>query len=190
MKTVRIISLILVLATLCCAFIACDSGEEGDIDLPEREFYNVKVSFQIKSADGKTQLEATDYIYKGHAEPTILNVIDSYVSVATKDWYCTITTDKDTNRRTLTRIGGMKANINEGTYWGFVTNTTGEIPNAVSKDGVTMEEIKENISLREDMSAINLSLDQIKSNESEGSMDDTYLVDGAQFTVILLSSGN
>ena len=115
MKFIKLISAVLVLATLCCVFVAC--GEASDVveDLPERKIYSITVSFQIKDGAGKTVIDAKDYNYKSHSEPTMLNIINTYLSVE-EDWVCKI--DKKTN--TITQIGGMKANKKDGQYWGFV----------------------------------------------------------------------
>ena len=162
MKTMKIISILLVFAAICCSLIACeDTGNTGDITLPERDFYEVTVSFQIKSADGKTQIEALDYKYKGHAEPTILTVVKSYLTVVA-EWTCKI--DKS---NTITQIGGMKTK--SGDYFGFVKckkNASGEIT----------------------MSALNLSLEQIKKNLNDGNMNDTVLTNGDEFAIILIQS--
>ena len=166
MRLAKILSLVLVMAMLCCSFIACEGGSEGedlDIDLPERDFYTVTVSFQIKDPTGKTVIEALDYKYKGHDEPTIINVVETYLNVVA-DWTCKI--DK-TN--TLMQIGGMKANKNNGEYWGFVMckrDADGNI-----KSG-----------------ALNLSLEQIKKNLNDGKMGDTLVQNGDEFTLILITS--
>ena len=163
MKTVRIITFILALAMMCCMFVACNEEDVGDVVLPERDFYEVTVSFQIKSADGKTQIEALDYTYKGHAEPTMLTVINSYLTIV-EEWTCKI--DK-TN--TLVQIGGMKASKKDGEYWGFVMckrNSDGSIKNG----------------------ALNLSMDYINKNLSDGKMGETMVQNGDEFTVILITS--
>ncbi|MBE6584186.1 MAG: hypothetical protein E7649_04270 [Ruminococcaceae bacterium] len=184
MKTMKIVSLLLVIATLCCTFISCDTEEVGNTDLPEREFYTVTVSFQIKSADYKTQIDVKDYTYKGHAKPTILTVLNSYLSIV-EEWTCKI--DKE---NTLTQIGGMKANKKNGDYWGFVTNVE-NVYEENDKGDTVMDEngnpvIKE-IKLK-DMSAIDLSREQIKKYESDEKMGNIVLMDGAEFTVILFKS--
>ena len=170
MRLAKILYLVLVMAMLCCSFIACEGGSEGedlDIDLPERDFYTVTVSFQIKDPTGKTVIEALDYKYKGHDEPTIINVVETYLNVVA-DWTCKI--DKSGK---LTQIGGMKAGKYD--YWGFVTN--------VSKNEKTGE-----ITLK-DASAINLSLEQInKQQATQGTINDTMLIDGAEFTLILVTT--
>ena len=167
MKTIiRILAAIMAITALSCIFVACDNGDtDEDIDLPEREFYEVTVSFQIKGADGVTVIEAIDYTYKGHSKPTIVNVVNNYLSVVA-DWTCKI--DKN---NTITQIGGMKAN-NKDNYFGFVTNVV------VDDNG--------NVSLG-NMPAINLSLDQINRNKSDKKMSDTPVINGAEFTIILLS---
>ncbi len=168
MKLIKTLSIVLAMLMLCCSFVACDQGGDGsDVELPERPFYDMNVSFQIKDATGKTVIDVPSYNYKSHAEPTILNVVDTYLAVV-MEWTCKI--DK-TN--TITQIGGMKANKNNGDYWGFVTNAV------TDADG--------NVSLK-DMSAINLSLEQINKNKSDGKMSSTLLTDGAEFTVILFVS--
>ena len=171
MKIIKIIAALLALAMLSCFFVACESSEEDvDFDLPEREFYTVKASFQIKDSTGKTVLEAIDYEYKGHSEPTILTVVENYLSVVV-DYTCKI--DKN---NTITQIGGMKAG--KGDYWGFVTNI-------VSKTDEKTGEVS--VSLK-DMSAINLSMEQINKYKSDGKMSETPVIDGAEFTLILFVS--
>ncbi len=166
-KLIRILAAIMAITALSCIFVACDNKDEDeDIDLPERELYKVTVSFQIKGADGITVLEETNYTYKGHSEPTILNVVNNYLSVVA-DFTCKI--DKN---NTITQIGGMKAN-NKDNYFGFVTN-------------VVVNEEDNSVSLKE-MSAINLSLEQINKYKSDKKMSDTLLIDGAEFTIILLN---
>lgn len=155
MKFIKILSVILVVTLICCAFIACEKegdGDDIDIDLPERDFYNITVSFQIKDATGKTQIEAIDYNYKGHSEPTMLNILNTYLSVV-EDWTCKI--DKTNS---ITQIGGMKANKNNGEYWGFVNGS------------------------------MNLSKDDIMDDLSDGKMSETLIEDGGVFTVMLIAS--
>ena len=164
MKILKMLSVIMAMLMLCCLFVACnEEGGGGDITLPDRELYNVTVSFQIKSSDGKTQIEALNYNYKGHAEPTILNVINAYLTIV-EEWTCKI--DK-TN--TLMQIGGMKANKNNGEYWGFV---------------MCKRDAEGNIK----SGALNLSLEQIKKNLNDGKMGDTIVQNGDEFTLILITS--
>ena len=195
MKILKILSFVLVLSMITCVFFSCDAGNAGDADvaIPERDLYTVTVSFQIKDSTGKTVIEAIDYTYKGHAEPTILNVLDTYLAVE-EDWVCKI--DKN---NTITQIGGMKANKNNGDYWGYVSNVKGELTDElkakrngdeeknVAPEALTVEEIASCYTIK-DMQAIGLSLEQIKKNQSEGALKDAFLLDGAQFTVILFVS--
>ncbi|MBR3879448.1 MAG: hypothetical protein IKJ24_04915 [Clostridia bacterium] len=195
MKIVKILSFVLVLSMITCVFFSCDAGGAGDADvaIPERDLYKVTVSFQIKDSTGKTVIEAIDYTYKGHAEPTILNVLDTYLAVE-EDWVCKI--DKN---NTITQIGGMKANKNNGDYWGYVSNVKGELTDElkskrngdeeknVSPEALTVEEINSCFTIK-DMQAIGLGLEQIKKNQSEGALKDAFLIDGAEFTVILFVS--
>ena len=163
MKIMRVVSLVLAMAALCCVFIGCDTSDGSDVTLPERDFYDIKVSFQIKSADGKTVINAVDYNYKGHAEPTVLSVIKQYLTVV-EEWTCKV--DK-TN--TLTQIGGMKVDKKNGEYWGFVMCKRDDQGNMTS-------------------GALNLSLEQIKKNLSDGKMGETAVQDGDEFTIILIKS--
>ncbi len=166
-KLIRILAAIMAITALSCMFVACDNEDtDDDIELPDRELYEVTVSFQIKDSEGETQIDAVDYTYKGHSEPTILNVVNNYLSVV-KKWTCKV--DKN---NTITQIGGMKAN-NKDNYFGFVTN-------------VVVDEADNSVSLKE-TSAINLSLDQINRNKSDKKMSDTPVIDGAEFTIILLT---
>ncbi len=187
MKFVKGLSLILALIILCSALFACDNGDGGDIDvnLPEREFYEVKVSFQVKDSTGKTVIEAIDYNYKGHAEPTILNVLDTYLAVV-KDWVCKIKVDEEVGTKQITQIGGMKVDAKNGEYWGIVSNLT----TVKDEDGKETPALKKNAE-GNTLSALNLSLEEIKKQmNDEASMDKVVLIDGAEFTVIQIVIGN
>ena len=195
MKILKLLSFVLVLSMITCVFFSCDGDDSGDSDIvvPERDIYTVTVSFQIKDPTGKTQIEAIDYTYKGHAEPTILNVLDAYLSVEA-NWVCKI--DKTNS---IAQIGGMKANKNNGDYWGYVSNVSGQLTDElkskrsgdeekkVAPEALSAEEIAGCFSLKE-TSAIGLSLEQIKKSQSDGAMKDAFLVDGAEFTVILFKA--
>lgn len=111
MKSIKIISFILALITLSGIMISC-GNTDAEVVLPERSFYDIKVSFQIKDASGKTIFEAENYNYKGHEEPTILNIISDYI-VIVEDARCSI--DKN---NTLQQVGGTKAK--SGEYWAFM----------------------------------------------------------------------
>ena len=50
MKFIRIISVILIAASFCCALISCNGGSGKMADLPERPFYDMTVSFQVKQS--------------------------------------------------------------------------------------------------------------------------------------------
>lgn len=192
MKILKILSFLLVLSMITCVFFSCDAGDSGDADIaiPERGLYTVTVSFQIKDSTGKTVIEAKDYKYKGHAEPTILNILDTYLSVE-EDWVCKI--DKN---NTITQIGGMKANQKNGDYWGYVTNVKGELSDElkskrngneeknIAPEALTAEEIASCFTLK-NTPAMGLSMEQIQKSKGEGALKDAFLIDGAEFTVIL-----
>ena len=112
MKIIRVISALLVAVILCCSFISCNNGKNIEAELPERDFYDMTVSFQIKNSSGKTIVEAIDYNYKGHEEPTILNIITDYLYIVAEYRY---SIDKN---NTLQQVGGTKAR--SGEYWGFM----------------------------------------------------------------------
>ena len=112
MKFLRIISVLLIIASLCCSFISCSNGDGDETPLPERPFYDITVSFQIKNSEGKTIVEAVDYNYKGHEDPTILNIITDYLYIVEEFRY---TIDKN---NVLQQVGGTKAK--SGEYWGFM----------------------------------------------------------------------
>lgn len=117
MKSIRLISALLVIAMLCCSFIACDDDSATDIELPERPFYDMTVSFQIMNSKGKILIDAVDYNYKGHEDPTILNIISDYL-VIEAEYKCTV--DKN---NTLVQVGGVKASTSKGEYWAFKEGT-------------------------------------------------------------------
>lgn len=118
MKITKLLSVFLAISMLACMFVACDMGgslsDEDAPDLPDRDFYDITVSFQIKNAAGETYLNAENYNYKSHAEPTILNIVDHYLAVVA-EYTCKID-----DQGTLIQIGGMKADKNKGDFWGFV----------------------------------------------------------------------
>ena len=113
MKAIRILALILALATLSCFFVACSNDDNDEnATFPEREIYEITVSFQIKNSDGRLLVEAKDYNYKGHEEPTILNIISDYLYIEA-DYKCNI------ENGTLIQVGNVKARTNRGEYWAF-----------------------------------------------------------------------
>ena len=157
MKATRLLSLILVFATICCCFVACNQGDISNIELPERPFYDMTVSFQIKDSTGKTIIDAVDYNYKGHEDPTILNIISDYL-VIVADYKCTV--DKN---NTLIQVGGLKANVSKGDYWAFMMGTG------------------------KDVQAILGSADLQKKNFIDQKMSNYLVEDGAKFTVVLVA---
>ena len=116
MKAIKIIAVALVFALMGCIFISCDDVNLEDIVLPERDFYDMTVSFQIADSEGVLLYDVVDYNYKGHEEPTILNIVSDYLYIEA-DEKCIID-----NGTTLVQIGvkpTAKANINKGDYWAF-----------------------------------------------------------------------
>ena len=111
-------TLFALISMLACMFVACDMGgstsDEDAPDLPEREFYDITVSFQIKNAEGDTEINAENYNYKSHAEPTGLNIVDHYLAVVA-EYTCKID-----DQGTLIQVGGMKADKGNADFWGFV----------------------------------------------------------------------
>ena len=126
MKFVRVISVILVMTALCCSFISCNNGSDAEAELPERPFYDMTVSFQIKNSQGKTIVEAVDYNYKGHEDPTILNIITDYLYIVEEFRY---TIDKN---NVLQQVGGEKAK--DGQYWGFMDGIDHDVQAILAND--------------------------------------------------------
>lgn len=127
MRSIRIVSVILILAALCCSFISCGIGDE-DIVLPTRDFYDMTVSFQIMDGNGRKLFDAKDYNYKGHEEPTILNIISDYLTIV-EESRCTI--DKN---NTLQQIGGVKAK--SGQYWAFMEGIDQDVQAILQNSGL------------------------------------------------------
>lgn len=136
MKIVRILSFILALAMLSCTFIACDDeSDHGELpkDAYSEAWYTTTVSFRIlyetkeNSADEegnsssitttKVMFDVTDYEYKSHKAPTILNIITEYLSVEANYTY---KIDKKNN--ILTKIGNQQAKAKQR-YWTFAQGT-------------------------------------------------------------------
>ena len=158
MKSVRLISVILILAALCGSLIACSGDENALIELPVRPFYDMTVSFQIKDANGRTLIDAENYNYKGHEDPTILNIISDYL-VIEAEYKCTI--DKN---NTLVQVGGTKASVSKGEYWAFMMGT-----------GHDVQAILADKSL------------QTKSF-IDAKMSDYLIEDGGSFTIVLVAN--
>ena len=158
MKAIRLVSVILVLATLCCSFIACKQGDANDIELPERPFYDMTVSFQIKDSKGKTLIDAVDYNYKGHEDPTILNIISDYL-VIVADYKCTI--DKN---NTLVQVGGVKASISNCEYWAFMLGTGHDVQTILADSALQ------------------------KKNFIDAKMGDYLIEDKGSFTIVLVTA--
>ncbi len=157
MKATKLISAILILATLCCVFIGCDT-EEAYIELPERPFYELTVSFQIKNSSGKLLFDAENYQYKGHEEPTILNIISDYL-VIVEDAMCRI--DKN---NTLVQIGGTKASTKNGEYWAFM------------------------LGIDHDVATILRDASQMKKMLIDQKMSEYMIEDGGSFTIVLVTA--
>ena len=105
MKSIKIISFILAILMLGSMLIACDKEEVAVSALPKDEYYKswdentVTVSFKIqfdetkKDEEGnqyiipKVLVEATDYVYKSHNPPTILNIVTNYLAIETNFTY-------------------------------------------------------------------------------------------------------
>ncbi len=118
MKTIKLISVILVLAAFCSILVGCNQVDPDKIELPDRPFYDINVSFEIKKSDGAIIGEpAVNYNYKGHEEPTIFNILSDYVVIELDYRFAT---DKN---GTLSTIGGIKASSSKGEYWAILRGT-------------------------------------------------------------------
>ena len=161
MKAIRIIALMLACTMIGCFFISCDEVNIEDIVLPEREFYDITVSFQIADSTGDILHDVKDYNYKGHETPTILNIISDYLYIEA-DQKCVID-----NGTTLVQIGTKptaKANINKGDYWAFATGI-----------GLNLTKILEDPNL------------QNKTFVNDQRMCDYIIEDGGSFTIVLVT---
>lgn len=161
MKSIRLISLFLILVVLGCSLIACDTDNWEDVDLPERPFYDMTFSFQIKDDNGKNIVNAENYNYKGHEEPTILNVITDYVEIEA-DFKWSI----DEKNNILVSIGKYEAKAKNGDYWAFM-------------DGIG-----------HDVQAILANEDLQTKNFIDGKMSEYLLEDGDSFTIVLVRGKN
>ena len=159
MKTIRIIAVALACVILSCAFISCDEVDLESIIMPEQDFYDMTVSFQIFDGKGNLVADAVDYNYKGHETPTILNIISDYLAIEI-DTKCVITDN------TLVQIGSGsdgKANIEKGDYWAFANGI-----------GYDIEKILADSKLQD------------KTFVNDQKMSDYIVEDGGSFTVVLV----
>lgn len=159
MKTIRIIAVALACVILSCAFISCDEVDLESIVMPEQDFYDMTVSFQIFDGKGNLVADAVDYNYKGHETPTILNIISDYLAIEI-DTKCVITDN------TLVQIGSGsdgKANIEKGDYWAFANGI-----------GYDIEKILADSKLQD------------KTFVNDQKMSDYIVEDGGSFTVVLV----
>ena len=125
MKIIRIVSIVLVCMLLGCAFISCDDVDLESIVMPEQDFYDMTVSFQIFDGKGTMIADAVDYNYKGHETPTVLNIISDYLAIEPEGGIKCVITDN-----TLVQIGAGndgKANIEKGDYWAFAVGVGHDI---------------------------------------------------------------
>ena len=157
MKHIRIFALILAVLAIGCTLIACDTENYADIELPERDFYDMTVSFQIADSNGKIIIDAVNYNYTGHEEPTIINIISDYV-VIEEDAAFKI----DSKNNTLVQIAGCKAEIKKGDYWAFMNGT-----------GHDLQSILARSKLQDD-------------NFINGKINEYVIKDGGSFTVVLV----
>ena len=158
MKSIRLISALLIIVALCGTLIACSGDEVTEIELPARPFYDMKVSFQIKDSNGRTIIDAENYNYKGHEDPTILNIISDYL-VIEAEYKCTI--DKN---NTLVQVGGIKASVSKGEYWAFMMGTGHDVQAILADKNL-----------------------QTKSF-IDAKMGDYLIEDGGSFTIVLVSN--
>ncbi len=158
MKAIKLISVILILATLCCAFIACGEEDYSKIELPERDFYDMTVSFQIKDSTGRTIFDAVDYNYKGHEEPTILNIISDYI-VIEED-----ATFKVDQNNMLVQIGKYKATARKGEYWAFMEGTELDVQSILASPSLQNKHF------------------------IDGNMSEYLIEDGGKFTIVLVAA--
>lgn len=160
MKSIRLISALLIIVALCGTLIACSGDEMTEIELPARPFYDMKVSFQIKDSNGRTIIDAENYNYKGHEDPTILNIISDYL-VIEAEYKCTI--DKN---NTLVQVGGIKASVSKGEYWAFMMGTGHDVQAILADKNL-----------------------QTKSF-IDAKMGDYLIEDGGSFTIVLVANKN
>jgi hypothetical protein len=158
MKAVKLISVILALATLCCMFIACEEEDIYSIELPERDFYDITVSFQIKDSTGRTVFDAVDYNYKGHEEPTILNIVSDYVVIEAD---ATFKTDQNNK---LVQIGKFKATARKGEYWAFMEGTELDVQSILASQSLQNKHF------------------------IDGNMSEYLIEDGGKFTIVLVAA--
>lgn len=132
MKALRLIALALAIVILGSFFVACDQTEI-DVELPEITHHRIKnLSFKIADKDGKPLYSVTDFEYKSIKEPTVLNVVEYYLTVE-EGIKCVIEDD------TLVQIGSsnaLKANINKGEYWAFMLGVDHDIPAIVKNQSM------------------------------------------------------
>ena len=162
-NAIRIIAIALVIALLGCPLIACDDVDLSEIVLPERDFYDMTVSFQIAykvASTGKIELiDAVDYNYKGHEAPTILNIISDYLAIEV-DMKCVITDN------TLVQIGASsdgEAKMANGDYWAFANGIGHDIDKLLTDTKL-----------------------QDKTFVNDQKMSDYLIEDGGSFTVVLV----
>ena len=161
MKIIRILAVALACVLLSCAFISCDDVDLESIVMPEQDFYDMTVSFQIFDGKGTLIADAVDYNYKGHETPTILNIISDYLAIEIEGGMKCVITDN-----TLVQIGSGsdgKANIEKGDYWAFAVGV-----------GHDIEKILADTKLQD------------KTFVNDQKMSDYLVEDGGSFTVVLV----
>ncbi len=114
-------------------FIGSSGGSGMDVELPETTHYRVKnISFKIADENGKVKYEAVDFEYKSIKEPTVLNIVDYYLTVE-EGVKCVIEDD------TLVQIGtgnSLKATMSKGEYWAYMSGTDHNIPAIIANESM------------------------------------------------------
>ncbi len=159
MKAFRILAVVLVCVMLSCLFVACDEADLSQIVLPERDFYDMTVSFQVANDKGEIIIDAKDYNYKGHETPTILNILSDYLAIEV-NMKCVI------QDNTLVQIGTSsfcKASIDKGDYWAFANGIGHNVGALIEDDKL-----------------------QNKTFVNDQRMSDYIVEDGGAFTIVLI----
>ena len=126
MKVTRILSFFMVMLIMCScfSFVSC-SEEEVDANIPETPVYEATVSFEIRDKDGKLLYSADNYNYKWIKEPTILNIVELYLS-AEEGVVCRV----DTKTNKLSKIGNKGGK--KGEYWAYMEGTHENIKDIIN----------------------------------------------------------
>ncbi len=116
MKFTKILATILCIAMLACVLVSCSGGNTEEVTSFEKP-KELTISFKIKGLNGNILYEENEYViryYPEHGDPTILSVIDDYITIDCEEKF-------ESKGNNIISIGNVSES--ENTYWVYHEGT-------------------------------------------------------------------